>query len=75
MNEGWICPRCGRVNAPFAMQCNCRPSIQSDINESGCNHNWVLTTVTDTTNEYKCVYCGEIKIEEHSYNDGLMTTR
>lgn len=21
--EGWICPRCGKVNAPWLMQCFC----------------------------------------------------
>ena len=25
-NGGWICPRCGRVNAPFAMFCTCAPA-------------------------------------------------
>ena len=23
MNEAWICPRCGRVNAPWMAQCTC----------------------------------------------------
>ena len=24
MNEGWICPRCKRVNAPFTPYCDCQ---------------------------------------------------
>lgn len=24
--EPWICPRCGKVNAPFMPWCDCRPS-------------------------------------------------
>lgn len=23
--QGWLCPRCGDVNAPFTLKCGCRP--------------------------------------------------
>ncbi len=26
--EGWICPRCGRVNAPHIDQCSCEPPVR-----------------------------------------------
>lgn len=26
--EGWICPRCGKVNAPWVMQCSCNSNTQ-----------------------------------------------
>lgn len=25
MKEGWVCPRCGKVNAPFIGWCDCKP--------------------------------------------------
>jgi len=24
MNEGWVCPRCGKVNAPDVKWCDCK---------------------------------------------------
>lgn len=27
--EGWICPRCGKVNAPWVMQCFCNRNTQT----------------------------------------------
>lgn len=24
--SGWLCPRCGRINAPWVRQCSCAPS-------------------------------------------------
>ena len=32
INYGWVCPRCGRVNAPWASQCGCSGSIFVKIN-------------------------------------------
>ena len=26
-NLGWVCPRCGRVNAPWAQMCPCVPPV------------------------------------------------
>ena len=34
IQEGWVCPRCGRVNAPWLPNCSCNP---------------VSTTATTTT--------------------------
>ena len=73
MKEGWICPRCGKVNAPFAMSCDCKPSLRSNfLNESGCQHEWTLSTIGsdgigNRVDTYQCRKCGEtfkIKFEE-----------
>ena len=28
VQEGWICPLCGKVNAPWVMQCSCNRKTQ-----------------------------------------------
>jgi len=33
MNEGWICPRCKKVNAPDVKQCNCDKNIEVKVDE------------------------------------------
>lgn len=30
MAEGWLCPRCKRVNSPMMMQCNCPAQAASE---------------------------------------------
>lgn len=31
MREGWLCPRCGKVNAPFISSCDCKPNKESNL--------------------------------------------
>lgn len=45
--EGWICPRCGKVNAPWVVQCSCNRNTQIlpkvgapyyEGDQATCNH-------------------------------------
>ena len=33
MQEGWLCPRCGRINAPFVNYCGCKADDKQDKSE------------------------------------------
>lgn len=41
MKEGWICPRCGKVNAPFIEQCTCNDTDYYYHSNGLCDHVWV----------------------------------
>lgn len=43
--QGWECPRCGRINAPWVRQCDCSPSTSTDI--------WDKITVNPCDNWWK----------------------
>lgn len=36
LNYGWVCPVCGKVNAPWASQCTCKGNLQAPY-ELTCN--------------------------------------
>lgn len=36
---GWVCPSCGKANAPWKGSCDCRPSyvLHRDVGNMGCD--------------------------------------
>lgn len=49
--SGWLCPHCGRINAPWVRQCDCSPSstISWDkITVNPCDE-WWKTTCNENT--------------------------
>ena len=65
MKEGWICPRCGKVNAPFIEQCTCENDTSTlPISNMGCVHDWIWGGISPDTGgvmyKYHCVKCGKI---------------
>ena len=67
MLEGWICPRCKRVNAPWVDHCDC--SLKT--NNINCCHQWVPGTVSTAGTMYVCAICGATKME-HYNTDGYV---
>ena len=69
MKEGWICPRCGKVNAPFIVSCDCKPDGPfSNANSKcgcGCEHEWnIIGEWSNTVGNgvtLICKKCGQTK--------------
>lgn len=70
MKEGWVCPRCKKVNAPFIASCDCKENIKSNAD---CNHKWKFCGAKTDGNTYKCENCGKIKKEFYMPSLELVT--
>lgn len=40
MQEGWLCPRCRRVNAPWTPSCSCSESLNPLRDYYDLPHDW-----------------------------------
>ena len=65
MKEGWLCPRCKRVNAPFTAYCDCKEATKNDVD---CNHKWECCGMDTGGTTYRCSVCGEIRKEIYKQN-------
>lgn len=55
--EGWICPRCGLVNAPWVSHCSC----DRNITQNARSHTWECIGANSVGFLYHCAKCGEVK--------------
>lgn len=60
--EGWLCPRCGRVNAPWVRQCDCTGWTD-----------WTITWTNDYTKDFDWTkYNPDPKIHSNSEADNVL---
>ena len=68
MNNPWVCPRCGKVNAPWRSHCDCHETAAATIttttepNKHECSHHYVFLTEYGNQRQYVCLGCGKIKL-------------
>ena len=63
---GWICPKCGKVHAPWASECDCYKSSATNTEATtttGCPHSWVPVNRGTGGTTYRCEFCGQIKCD------------
>lgn len=77
MKEGWICPRCKKVNAPFIPSCDCQENNRTNYaNQVDCingYHQWEFVSVSTAGTTYRCKVCGKIKSENYDVNKSNIT--
>lgn len=75
MRKGWLCPRCGSINAPFISQCTCKSNIKKELSNtqksndiSEClqgYHKWECWSIDTFGTTYRCSVCGKTKKENY----------
>ena len=57
-NIGWVCPRCGAVNAPWVRMCYCQ-RVDVNLNYvTSCDHDWEYIRDTGGGFHWVCRKCG-----------------
>lgn len=76
-NIGWVCPRCGKVHAPFVPSCDCNNSTDaastasvSSLPSNKCPHSWRFTGQSTVGDSYTCEYCGATRTEFRNLPNG-----
>lgn len=67
MTEGWVCPKCGSVYAPFVMKCEqcCRRIVVSDESQPcTCGTTMACPIHGIQPPRYPWVQCGAITTDE-----------
>lgn len=72
MKGGWICPRCGKVNAPFIGWCNCKPyeAVSNADSKCGCGgeHEWIMDGGNANTYGVGVMFrCKKCDIHKHEW--------
>lgn len=77
MKEGWICPRCKKVNAPFIPSCDCQENDYATyVKQVDCingYHQWEFIGVSTVGTKYRCKVCGKTKTENYDVNRSNIT--
>ena len=68
MKEGWLCPRCGKVNAPFIAQCDCQKREGVNLNNVDCQHHWECSGANTAGISYTCKNCGATRTGSYNPN-------
>lgn len=74
MEQGWLCPKCGRVNAPLTPYCDCYMLAHNKTTNDICKHEWVCNGASSNGFYYMCKLCGITKFEPHNTDHVTITT-